>query len=59
MLIQNEMHDNVKSGVVSLTGQVNSHAKREHAEKLAASVPNVKQVVNEMQVKVQRATSSN
>jgi osmotically-inducible protein OsmY len=51
VLIQNEMHDNVKSGVVSLTGQVNSHAKREHAEKLAASVPNVKQVVNDLQGK--------
>ena len=37
-LIQNRMHDNVKydvkSGVVTLTGEVNSQAKRDHAEKV-------------------------
>ena len=54
-LIQNRMHDNVKydvkSGVVTLTGEVNSQAKRDRAEKVATSVPNVKQVVNDLQVK--------
>ena len=61
-LIQNRMHDNVKydvkSGVVTLTGEVNSQAKRDHAEKVATSVPNVKQVVNDLQVKNQKASSS-
>lgn len=61
-LIQNKMHDNVKydvkSGVVTLTGEVNSQSRRDQAERVAASVPNVKQVVNDLQVKNQKATSS-
>jgi hyperosmotically inducible protein len=61
-LIQNKMHDNVKydvkSGVVTLTGEVSSQSKRDQAETVAASVPNVKQVVNDLQVKNQKATSS-
>jgi hyperosmotically inducible periplasmic protein len=60
-LIQNKMHDNVKyevkSGVVTLTGEVNSQNKRENAEKVATNVPNVKQVVNDLQVKDQKASS--
>jgi hyperosmotically inducible protein len=60
-LIQNKMHDNVKyevkSGVVTLTGEVNSQYKRDQAEKVATSVPNVKQVVNDLQVKNQKASS--
>jgi hyperosmotically inducible periplasmic protein len=61
-LIQNKMHDNVKyevkSGVVTLTGEVNSQYQRDHAEKVATRVPNVKQVVNDLQVKNQKASSS-
>ena len=61
-LIQNSMHDNVKyevkSGVVTLTGEVNSQSKRDQAEKVATSVPNVKQVVNDLQVKNQKASST-
>jgi hyperosmotically inducible periplasmic protein len=61
-LIQNNMHDNVKyevkSGVVTLTGEVNSQDKRARAEKVAIAVPNVQQVVNDLQVKDQKATSS-
>jgi len=61
-LIQNKMHNNVKyevkSGVVTLTGEVNSQYKRDQAEKVATSVPNVKQVVNDLQVKNQKASSS-
>ena len=61
-LIQNKMHDNVKyevkSDVVTLTGEVNSQSKRDHAEKVATGVPNVKQVVNDLQVKNQKASSS-
>ena len=61
-LIQNKMHDNVKykvkSGVVTLTGEVNSQDKRYQAEQVATKVPNVQQVVNNLQVKNQKATSS-
>jgi hyperosmotically inducible protein len=48
----------VKNGVVTLTGEVNSQSKRSMVEKLATGVPNVKQVVNELEVKNQKATSS-
>jgi osmotically-inducible protein OsmY len=61
-LIQNQMHHNVKysvkSGVVTLTGEVNSQDKRTAVEKLATGVPNVQQVVNNLQVKNQKATSA-
>ena len=61
-LIQNRMHGNVKyevkSGVVTLTGEVNSQYKRDHAEQVATRVPNVKQVVNDLQIKNQKASSS-
>jgi hyperosmotically inducible periplasmic protein len=61
-LIQNSMHDDVKyevkSNVVTLTGEVNSQSKRDQAERVATSVPNVKQVVNDLQVKNQKASSS-
>ncbi len=61
-LIQNKMHDNVKyevrSGVVTLTGEVNSEDIRSRAETVAAAVPNVQQVVNDLQVKNQKASSS-
>jgi len=60
-LIQNRMHDSVKyevkNGVVTLTGEVNSQQKRDHAEKVATRVPNVKQVVSDLQVKNQKASS--
>jgi osmotically-inducible protein OsmY len=48
----------VKNGVVTLTGEVNSQARRGQVEKVASAVPNVQQVVNELQVKDQKATSS-
>jgi hyperosmotically inducible periplasmic protein len=48
----------VKSGVVTLSGEVNSQDKRDNAEKVATNVPNVKQVVNDLQVKDQKASSS-
>jgi hyperosmotically inducible protein len=62
-LIQNHMHENVKyevkSGVVTLTGNVNSQSRRARAENLATRVPNVQQVVNNLQIKDQKASSSN
>jgi hyperosmotically inducible periplasmic protein len=62
-LIQAKLHKSVKyavkNHVVTLTGEVNSQARRTRAEEVAAAVPNVQQVVNELQVKKQKATSSN
>ncbi|HLZ42016.1 MAG TPA: BON domain-containing protein [Candidatus Sulfotelmatobacter sp.] len=61
-LIQNNLHKSVKyevkNGVVTLTGEVNSEDKRARAEKVATGVPNVTQVVNNLQVKNQKASSS-
>jgi hyperosmotically inducible protein len=48
----------VKNGVVTLKGEVNSEGKRSMAEKVAAGVPNVKEVVNEIEVKNRKASSS-
>ena len=46
----------VKSGVVTLSGTVHSQTERSEVEKVAAAVPYVKQVVNTIQVKDQKAT---
>ena len=63
VLIQQKLHDNVKysvkNNVVTLTGDVDSESKRGRAQEIASTVPNVQQVVNELQVKAQKATSSN
>jgi hyperosmotically inducible periplasmic protein len=61
-LVQSKMNKDVKydvkNGVVTLTGEVNSQAKRAQVEKVAAGVPNVQQVVNELQVKNQKASTT-
>ncbi|HJT54390.1 MAG TPA: BON domain-containing protein [Candidatus Angelobacter sp.] len=44
-----------KNGVLTLKGDVDNTAQREDAEKLAATVPNVQQVVNELDVKGAKA----
>jgi hyperosmotically inducible protein len=48
-----------KNGVVTLSGTVTSQARRREVQEIAQSVPNVQQVVNELQIKGQKATSSN
>jgi hyperosmotically inducible protein len=62
-LIQGRLHESVKyavkNEVVTLTGDVDSQSKRAQAQDVAAAVPNVQQVVNELQVKEQKASSSN
>jgi len=62
-LIKEKLHESVtfavKNHVVTLTGNVDSQAKRARAEKVASEVLNVQQVVNELQVKGQKATTSN
>jgi len=61
-LVQARLDDNVKisvkNRVVTLSGSVDSQAKRTQAQNVASTVPNVQQVVNELQVKGQKATSS-
>ena len=61
-LIQNKLHEavkyDVKNGVVTLSGEVDSPTKATQAGTIASSVPNVLQTVNELQVKNQKATSS-
>jgi hyperosmotically inducible periplasmic protein len=61
-LIQNRFHDSVKygvkNGVVTLTGNVESQSMRGLAASIASNVANVQQVVNELQVKNQKATSN-
>jgi len=62
-LITEKLHDRVKyavkNEVVTLTGDVDSQSTRARAQSVASAVPNVQQVVNELQVPVQKATSSN
>jgi osmotically-inducible protein OsmY len=61
-LVQAKLHKSVKydvkAGVVTLTGEVISQSERARAENVASGVPNVRQVVNELQVKDQKASSS-
>jgi hyperosmotically inducible protein len=63
MLVQHRLKDNVRyhvsNGVVTLKGNVPSQNQRAKVQELAKQVPNVKQVVNELEVKHQKATSSN
>jgi len=62
MLVERKMNHavryDVKNEVVTLKGSVPSQAQRSNLENLAQQVPNVKQVVNELEVKNQRATST-
>lgn len=61
-LIQNRLEKRVKyevkNGVVTLTGEVESESKRTFAGTVAKGVPNVVQVVNDLQIKNQKASSS-
>jgi hypothetical protein len=47
-----------KNGVLTLKGDVDTAGQRAQVEKLAASVPNVQQVVNELDVKGAKRRSS-
>jgi osmotically-inducible protein OsmY len=52
------IHHAVKNGVVTLTGTVDTENQRAQIESLAKGVPNVLQVVNEVQTRHQKATST-
>jgi hyperosmotically inducible periplasmic protein len=56
--LQHDVKYDVNKGVVTLKGSVNSPTKRATVEKVTKNVPNVQQVVNEIEVKNQKATSS-
>jgi hyperosmotically inducible protein len=56
--MNHDVRYDVKNGVVTLKGNVPSQSKRSMVEKAASGVPNVKQVVNEIEVKGQKATST-
>jgi hyperosmotically inducible protein len=62
MLVEHKMNRavryDVNNGVVTLKGNVPSQGQRSNVEKLTQQVPNVKQVVNELEVKNQKATST-
>jgi hyperosmotically inducible protein len=62
VLVQHKLnHDvsyDVNNGTVKLKGTVASEARRASVERLVSRVPNVKQVVNELEVKDQKATST-
>jgi hyperosmotically inducible periplasmic protein len=47
-----------KQGVVTLTGTVDSESARAQVQQTASSVPNVQQVVDELQIKDQKASST-
>ena len=56
VLIANHMDNDhirysAKNGVLTLKGNVDSADTRQHAEQLAATVPNVQQVVNELDIR--------
>ncbi len=55
--LQDAVKFDVNNAVVTLKGEVDSQAKRELAERVAGEVPYVKQVVNTLQIKNQKATS--
>ena len=62
-LIKEKLHESVKyavkNHVVTLSGDVDSQSKRARAQEVASAILNVQQVVNELQVKKQKATESN
>lgn len=56
--LKDDIHYGINNGVVTLKGDVRTQLQRSAVEKLTEQVPNVKQVVNELQVKNQPATSN-
>ena len=49
----------VKNEVVTLTGTVDTERQRAQLDTIAKSIPNTQQVVNEIQTRHQKATSTN
>jgi hyperosmotically inducible periplasmic protein len=61
-LIQHKLHYGVRydveAGVITLTGAVNSERDRTRAQKVATGIPYVQRVVNDLEIKNQKASSS-
>jgi len=61
-LVQRQLKKGVKwdvnNAVVTLSGEVSSQADRSEVQAIASTVPNVRQVVNTLQVKGQKASST-
>jgi osmotically-inducible protein OsmY len=57
--LHNEVKYSAKNGVLTLTGDVTSQQIRDQVQQIGASIANVQQVVNEVQVKNQKATGTN
>ena len=53
------IHASAKNGTLVLTGSVKTVAQKKEAEKLAKAVPNVQQVVNELEVKPGKHSTAN
>jgi hyperosmotically inducible protein len=53
------IHAKAKNGTLVLTGSVKTPEQKEQAEKLAKKVPNVQQVVNELEVEPKKHSTSN
>ena len=53
-----EVHADVKNGVVTLSGKVDSQTKRAQVEKAVSQTPNVDQVVNEIEITNHKASAS-
>jgi len=53
------IHASAKNGTIILTGSVRTVAQKREAEKLAKGVPNVQQVVNELEVKPSKHSTAN
>ena len=56
--LRNKVRYDVNNGVVTLKGKVGTTTERTSVQKMAEQVPNVKEVVNELDVSQQRATAS-
>jgi hyperosmotically inducible protein len=57
--LQDSVKYSVKNHVVTLSGEVDTEATRTRAGQVAAGIVNVQQVVNEIQLRKQKSTSSN
>ena len=53
------IHAKAKNGTLVLTGSVKTSEQKQQAEKLAKKVPNVQQVVNELEVEPKKHSTSN
>ena len=56
--LNKQVHYSVKNGVITLTGEIGSPTLRNQVAQIAAAVPYQRHVINELQVKDQKASSN-